>query len=479
MSYVSKIADRFSRNLKHDLELSIVNPMSSDIELEGYQAMNSVIEQELAKIRDTRPDCLPNRCDKQEKLDFYKDEIAGKSLDEIIALVPNIQYTTSQITDFIYKEELVIKSLQGVKHEQYSANLTKQLDKSDITGQTNKDIIKTATKHALLYGRAGLFKKPNGLLDLFEHDYYTVVIGYKSDTSQVKKEVLGYILYNEAQQDAVLDLSRLPANYDITWFQNYINSKKSVYDSSLRMRYVPARSKQFVNLRYDLEKQNPLSRLYFERQRMENSIFLHEALNRKFKERGIGRLIVQMNTDDTSLPKEQNVTELINNNKNAKSNMLDRVKEFARNLANTFAHLDDDDVLMLPKNMTAGDRLENTNEPDKFLDVLDQDENFIPAVYGIPATLLGLGTLSDRNISIQAVNQTSEDTTIANIRQIFVSQLSILFNNRDGFIISTDPQLSDEQKSELNKTISETALNLFKAGLLDEAKQYVTSNLIV
>ena len=192
-----------------------------------------------------------------------------------------------------------------------------------------------ATKHALLYGRAGLYRNEENELEFYPSDYYTVVIGYRKNSKQVVPELLGYILYSEPVTQAVLHLSEVPPNTDIDWFKNALDKSNSpmLFVEKERMRFVPASQNRFVNLRYDTDSYNPESRLYNERLRIEDSLALHATLNRKFKERGIGRLIIETADDKGTGNAEQGITDLLNSSNGARRKDLGQIKEYAKYLA--------------------------------------------------------------------------------------------------------------------------------------------------
>lgn len=473
MSYIDKFTSQFANNLQHDVDANgwnIADPNAPKYDvLEALEALNqptmmSQLERDEVLSLTSAYSAGSEHVRKLERYLHDSRRIGGKTLEEVIRLLPNVHYTTDQLVSFIYKHEPIITTKE-VKDEKATSEMLAFIRKRTKKNVTHQQMIEQATKHALLYGRAGLYRNEENELEFYPNDQYTVVIGYRNHSKQVVPELLGYILYSESVTQAVLHLSEVPPNLDIDWFKNALDKSNSpmLFVEKERMRFVPASQNRFVNLRYDMDTYNPESRLFNERLRIEDSLALHATLNRKFKERGIGRLIIETATAENGNA-EQGITDLLNSTNGARRKDLAQIKEQAKYLAETIKHMDDDDVLVLPEGLTQNERLENTNTPEKFLDILMEDQNIVPLCYGIPPTLLGLGTLSDRNISIASINETTEDTAINNIRQAFYTQLGLLYGmSDDQELINED--LADQGSIDThNKYVSEIALNLFKAG---------------
>jgi hypothetical protein len=439
------------------------------------------------EVTQYRPECRENPCTKEQPK-FNDDLIAGMTLDEFIERFPRIQYVVGQILDFVYKEEMIVTNLKNETITTKTEAIQKMLNSKDLTGISNGRKITDATKEALLYGRAGIFKQPSGDLVTYPHDRYTVVMGMRQRSETMKSEVLGYIIYADdfAPKDAVLDLENFQdfdlndptdPHYNNDWILQAIKRGNKITNFDDKMMYVPVGLKRFVNLRYDTEVQNPLSRLYYSRLEVENSAYFRDAMNRKFLEKGLGRLIIQLKDEVTGVASDDSLEQLINRNHNAKKDFLDSVKDFTKAFSNSLKNLNDDDFIISPSNIDNIERLENTNTPNLFLKLLDSDDTVLPAMYGIPASLLGLGTLSDRNISIANVNATAEDTTVREIRETFMSQLAVLFDITDDEILTSEKIVDKATQQEIAKTTAEVAELMYKIGMTAEAQDYVRENL--
>lgn len=439
------------------------------------------------EVTTVRPECRDSECNK-EQFGFSEELIAGMDLDTFIQYFPRVQYVVGQIIDFVYKEEMVVTNLKNEVLTDKTVQIQATLNRKDLTGISNSHQITDATKEALLYGRAGVFKQSNGNLIVYPHDRYTVVVGMRKQSATMKSEVLGYIVYAKdfTPKDAVLDLENF-ADFDVNnpndprynndWILSAINRKNQITNFDDEMMFIPVEMKRFVNLRYDTQVQNPLSRLYYSRLEVENSAYFRGAMNRKFLEKGLGRLIIQLKDEITSAGSDDALEQLLNRNHDAKKSYIDSVKDFTQAFANSLRNLRDDDFIISPANIDNVERLENTNEPNLFMKLLDSDDSILPAVYGVPASLLGLGTLSDRNISIQNINQTAEDTTVREIRETFMSQLAILFDITDGEILTSEKIIDTATQQEIAKTTAEVAELMFKIGMESESQQYVRDNL--
>lgn len=475
MTYLDRFNRNFTQNLKADVERNGWNTFDPNAKRQEIENSVDILKNNTTMMTQLQRDEIlslttvyseGSECIRRMERFIHEDRrIAGKTLSEVIRLLPNVHYTTDQLVSFIYKHEPIITKNE-VKDESATNNMLSFIRKRTKKNVTHEQMIEQATKHALLYGRAGLYRNEEDELEFYPNDYYTVVIGYRNGSKQVVPELLGYILYSEPVAQGVLHLSEVPAGTDIDWFKNALDKSNSpmLFVEKQRMRFVPADKNRFVNLRYDMDSYNPESRLYNERLRIADSLALHETLNRKFKERGIGRLIMQVESQDGAGNPEQGVTDLVNSSSGARRADLATVKEYMKYLAETIKDMDLDDVLVTPEGISLKERLENTNTPEKFLDVLMEDQNIVPLCYGIPPTLLGLGTLSDRNISIASINETTEDTAINNIRQTFYTQLGLLYGLDDSQeLINED--LADQTSIDVhNESVSKIALNLFKAG---------------
>ena len=491
MSYIERFTSNFAKTLEHDVDVNgwnIADPNAKNYDvLEALETINNTsptmmtqLERDEIMSMSTINSEGSEHIRKMERYVHEKKRIGGKTLAEVIRLLPNVHYTTDQLVSFIYKHEPIVTTKE-IKDEKATSEMLAFIRKRTKKNVTHQQMIEQATKHALLYGRAGLFRNEDNELEFYPSDYYTVVIGYRKNSKQVVPELLGYILYSEPVTQAVLHLSEVPPNTDIDWFKNALDESNSpmLFVEKERMRFVPASQNRFVNLRYDMDSYNPESRLYNERLRIEDSLALHATLNRKFKERGIGRLIIETADDKGTGNAEQGITDLLNSSNGARRKDLGQIKEYAKYLADTIKHMDDDDVLVLPEGLTQNERLENTNTPEKFLDILMEDQNIVPLCYGIPPTLLGLGTLSDRNISIASINETTEDTAINNIRQAFYTQLGLLYGMTDEQELINEDLADQGSIDTHNKYVSEIALNLFKAGFpQDKINEMVTKELL-
>lgn len=497
MNYIERFMEKRNEIMKQNFD--ILPPISLEESVEvldaiaepiraGQLSPDSPVWDDVTRYR---PECRDQKCQGENHF-FNRDLIAGMDLDTFIIYFPKVQYIVSQILDFVYKEEMIVTNLSDELDESKTKTVQSALNLKDPTGISNSRKIYSATKEALLYGRAGLFLRKDGRLVVYPHDRYTVVMGQPKNSETLESEVLGYLVYTENNKanQAVLDLKNFgdfgktdvndPAvtgNND--WILEAIGRPNRITNWDDDMLYIPVGINRFVNLRYDTEVQNPLSRLYYSRFEVENSAYFRTAMNRKFLEKGLGRLIIQLKDEVTQAgSNDGSLDALFNTNQNAKKDWLKNIREFTQAFSNTLKNLNDDDFVVSPSNIDNIERLENTNEPNLYMKLLNSDDSILPAVYGVPASLLGLGTLSDRNISIASINSTAEDTSIREIRETFMNQLAILFKIDGDEVLTSEKIIDKETQQEIAKTTAEVAKIMNDIGMTQEAVNYVRENII-
>lgn len=412
-------------------------------------------------------------------------KIAGMDIDQMIHYLPNVQFVVSQMKDYIFKDDLIVIDSKANINTKNTNNLNSLLGEFTNNGATNLEQWKSAIGQAILYGRCGVFNN-SGKLEIYSHDRYSVVVSRSENKHGFAEKVLGYIVYRDMVPggiEKIVDVTEhadlLPYTSTAQWIREILDSKQkslTYMSNDKTMEYISESAQVFVNLRYDLINQNPESRLMYDRFKIENSTYLHRNLNNKYQERGLGRILFQLNNETTDLENDPALAQLINKNKTAKSDWGKKISEFAKSLANSIKRSDADDIIISPSIVKTTQRLENTNNPSQYLKQLEYDDTLVSNLLGWPAAMSGLGTLSDRNVSIASVIDSGEKSTVDSIRQLFFDQMKTILKIPKTMSIIAEETVDKELQAKIDKSNSDTVYNLSRSGFQTDAEKFVKSN---
>nr|WP_216682568.1 hypothetical protein [Enterococcus innesii] len=188
----------------------------------------------------------------------------------------------------------------------------------------------------------------------------------------------------------------------------------------------------FCNLRNNPVLENGQSPLKFDNQRLKLLMGVYERLNYDLEYDGPGRIMFKLSDayakGDTN---DIGTTEIVNSTINAKRDLIDRAKKEAKALGNEIKNSHSDSVILYSNIFENFEHLPRVTKSTEFFNWIQDEGMIMSQIFGIPATLLGLGKMSG-NVSMEKILDNGMLNSIVPMRERFATQISSLLAEKIG-----------------------------------------------
>jgi len=393
------------------------------------------------------PNCTSCNNDKEH----IKNKIDIEYIEKNIPYIPYVVWQLIMFIDYVgFRAE----------SDEDSKKLKKFMSSYNIQGVSNHIVWLQAMYQMFVYGQCGLrfLSEEDGLI-LYKKPFYSVSVGASTEYQTIDIP-LWINLFRYPQSVSVENL-----NTGVEYKNGLtIEEQKQIIIDGLdeySQELLP--SEKFLNLRFDPTQFESDSPLNFEGQRLTLLATYFQAVIDKLNESGLGRILGTMRDDFSSFD-NLNTDDLVASDDSARKEFEKSLKKAQQKFAELVATSKSDSVIITPPFLEGTQRLENTNEPKDFNELLDIAGTIVSEIYSVPPILLGLGNLSDRNISVATLTELSESTSIKVFRDRVISQLNTLLKpnlNIGEFDYNIIKEKTSEETAEYESEVLANAQVLF------------------
>lgn len=347
----------------------------------------------------------------------------GLSDDNLIELylnnLPTLPYVLDQLLNFIFSNGLTTGD------ENLDETVLKPfLFSHNIKGVTNYSVLREGIREAMIWGKCGLrwLSKEDGLICM-PYKQYTSVIAPDQKYLGFDRVVF-YVA--STKPDQPVSVGPDPVKFDEQEFLQ--NGRLVSKDGSLFVILTD----DFTNLRNDTTKENGMSRLLKDRQRLYLIEQVYERLNYDIRYDGPGRLIFWTKDQFMSGEVEMGAGEILNQSSEAIQTRKDKAKQEVKELLEQIKGSSSDNIIAISSMFEKMDHLPRVTKATEFLDYLTMKEGSIIAqCFGIVPELIGLGDVSG-NVSMEKIIDNAMTNTIVPMREAFATQISPMLSKKLG-----------------------------------------------
>lgn len=402
------------------------------------------------------------------EIDPIKFPVSRKVTDKekiqfIYSNLPGAKYVTDQLVGFIFSTKL------KTDNEAEDERLQKFLDKKNIEGHKNLDILRNTTLESFVYGEAGLrfLSEEDGLVNVPFGTYLPITV--ESEDHWGVEEILYYAIETSGKEigqisDEILEEIRNPnarIERDSNGVMRFENSTIIVIDKELFI--------SIENVPVTGIKKSPLLN---DIQRIELLINSYRQLNSDVVEDGPGRIVTWMKDatiNDVGVSVHgnflgQNATkfqERIDEFRNVGEQMMKKLKGSKSTDAIVLNDFFSENIMHLPR----------TTKATEMLPWLIDEIEIVCQLYGMPPQLLGAGRILG-NISMEMIINNSLINVVVPLRHRYGAKVSQLLQ---GNLVSGEIQFhaenyEDKGRYEDAATLGLLVERLARAELPSDAK---------
>lgn len=351
--------------------------------------------------------------------------VDNKTTDEetewMIANLPTLPYVMESYLNFVFSNKLTTGN-----EELDNTVLNPFLYRTNAKGVTNYSVIREAVKNMILYGKCGIrwLDDENGILSV-EGNRYTSLTKEDSEFYGFYRTVSYAVSVDE---DEPISLGKEPIELDRDEF------KQTGRIISKDRDYIVVLPEDFVNLRTDTSKENGISKLQQDKQRLLLIGNVYQRLNYDIVYDGPGRLIFWLkdnflNGGDIDV----SANEILDQSSEAKDLRAERAKDEIKKMALEIKGSSSDNVILASSYFE--DKFEHiprVTKATEFLEYLQMKEGSIIAqCIGITPELIGLGDVSG-NVSMEKIIDNAMVNVIIPLREAVATQFSPMLSEKLG-----------------------------------------------
>ena len=370
----------------------------------------------------------------------YDEEDDYLTLEYLERHLPNLQYIVTSLINFILAID-------------WNEKVEKFLDSTNVIGTTNRNELFKAMYDMFIYGKSGLhfIDEERGMV-FIKHDLYTP--NYINDRSlKYLKKVNGYKISTDNVHE---DVKEWEFTEDL---DNWLVSDK----------------KTLVPNEYFIELMHVTGRSPLLSDRLQLQFFVEVAnlMIYALKDEGFGRIFLKQ--QDTLFQSEgvsdSELLSFANSDKGTFADYKENVEKSVKNIAEKGI----DSVSVFPQGLSIDKVIQKQLKITEFSDLFSLSDAKISQLYGMIATVLGLGHQSG-NVSMAAIIKYAERMFIKPQRDAmfvpFMKKLATLLGlgeDEELFIVSKDKY--DEAMGKYINSVSQGVSAITKQGFKDEGKQ--------
>lgn len=344
-----------------------------------------------------------------------------EEIEWLIANLPTLPYVMDSYLNFVFSNKLTTGS-----EELDNTVLNPFLYRTNAKGVTNYSVIREAVKNMILYGKCGIrwLDDESGIVSV-ESNRYTSL-------TRQDKEFYGFyrtVSYAvSTDEEEPISLGQEPIELDRDEF------KRTGRIVSKNKEYIVVLPEDFVNLRTDTSKENGISKLQEDKQRLTLIGNVYQRLNYDIVYDGPGRLIFWLkdnflNGGDIDV----SANEILDQSSEAKNLRAERAKDEIKKMATEIKGSSSDNVILASSYFE--DKFEHiprVTKATEFLEYLQMKEGSIIAqCIGITPELIGLGDVSG-NVSMEKIIDNAMVNVIIPLREAVATQFSPMLSNKLG-----------------------------------------------
>ena len=344
-----------------------------------------------------------------------------EEIEWLIANLPTLPYVMDSYLNFVFSNKLTTGS-----EELDNTVLNPFLYRTNAKGVTNYSVIREAVKNMILYGKCGIrwLDDESGIVSV-ESNRYTSL-------TRQDKEFYGFyrtVSYAvSTDEEEPISLGQEPIELDRDEF------KRTGRIVSKNKDYIVVLPEDFVNLRTDTSKENGISKLQEDKQRLTLIGNVYQRLNYDIVYDGPGRLIFWLkdnflNGGDIDV----SANEILDQSSEAKDLRAERAKDEIKKMALEIKGSSSDNVILASSYFE--DKFEHiprVTKATEFLEYLQMKEGSIIAqCIGITPELIGLGDVSG-NVSMEKIIDNAMVNVIIPLREAVATQFSPMLSQKLG-----------------------------------------------
>ena len=344
-----------------------------------------------------------------------------EEIEWLIANLPTLPYVMDSYLNFVFSNKLTTGS-----EELDNTVLNPFLYRTNAKGVTNYSVIREAVKNMILYGKCGIrwLDDESGIVSV-ESNRYTSL-------TRQDKEFYGFyrtVSYAvSTDEEEPISLGQEPIELDRDEF------KRTGRIVSKNKDYIVVLPEDFVNLRTDTSKENGISKLQEDKQRLTLIGNVYQRLNYDIVYDGPGRLIFWLkdnflNGGDIDV----SANEILDQSSEAKNLRAERAKDEIKKMATEIKGSSSDNVILASSYFE--DKFEHiprVTKATEFLEYLQMKEGSIIAqCIGITPELIGLGDVSG-NVSMEKIIDNAMVNVIIPLREAVATQFSPMLSQKLG-----------------------------------------------
>ena len=344
-----------------------------------------------------------------------------EEIEWLIANLPTLPYVMDSYLNFVFSNKLTTGN-----EELDNSVLNPFLYRTNAKGVTNYSVIREAVKNMILYGKCGIrwLDDESGIVSV-ESNRYTSL-------TRQDKEFYGFyrtVSYAvSTDEEEPISLGQEPIELDRDEF------KRTGRIVSKNKDYIVVLPEDFVNLRTDTSKENGISKLQEDKQRLTLIGNVYQRLNYDIVYDGPGRLIFWLkdnflNGGDIDV----SANEILDQSSEAKNLRAERAKDEIKKMATEIKGSSSDNVILASSYFE--DKFEHiprVTKATEFLEYLQMKEGSIIAqCIGITPELIGLGDVSG-NVSMEKIIDNAMVNVIIPLREAVATQFSPMLSQKLG-----------------------------------------------
>lgn len=348
----------------------------------------------------------------------YKDE--HEDILYLIKNLPTLPYVMDNYMNFMFSNNLTTGN-----EEQDEKILKPFLYRKNAKGVTNYSVIREGVKNMLLFGKSGIrwLSLEDGIVIVDSNRYVSLM---REDTEYYGfRRTVAYAMSVDETKPITLGTS--PINLDENEF---MESGRILTEDKSIMVVLP---EDFINLRTDVSKENGVSRLREDRQRLDLLASVYQRLNYDIEYDGPGRLIFWLKDnflDGGSI--EMSANEVLDKTQGAKDLRAERARKEVEQMANQIKNSSSDNVILASSFFDDMDHIPRVTKATEFLEYLQMKEGSIVAqCLGITPELIGLGDVSG-NVSMEKIIDNAMMNVIIPLRENIATQFSPMLSRKLG-----------------------------------------------
>ena len=344
-----------------------------------------------------------------------------EEIEWLIANLPTLPYVMDSYLNFVFSNKLTTGN-----EELDNSVLNPFLYRTNAKGVTNYSVIREAVKNMILYGKCGIrwLDDESGIVSVESNRY----------TSLTRKDKEFYGFYRtvsyavSTDEEEPISLGQEPIELDRDEF------KRTGRIVSKNKDYIVVLPEDFVNLRTDTSKENGISKLQEDKQRLTLIGNVYQRLNYDIVYDGPGRLIFWLkdnflNGGDIDV----SANEILDQSSEAKNLRAERAKDEIKKMATEIKGSSSDNVILASSYFE--DKFEHiprVTKATEFLEYLQMKEGSIIAqCIGITPELIGLGDVSG-NVSMEKIIDNAMVNVIIPLREAVATQFSPMLSQKLG-----------------------------------------------